>query len=538
MATKEGKMIKSILSPDILDILKPSLPKLIVGTLGSALSGLFMLAALWCLIQLLGDLSSEWAILACALWLAGGALSSWSSFLCHSAEASFTTRLRRTVAAHLVRIPSSTLARYGDDKLKRLISHDISALHHMVAHLPAELTTFVVVPIASITLLVWAAGPAMLLALIPGALTALYYLVVMPKLSARHGKQRAKAMSGILSAVDDYARGIRVNRIFGAQVGALASYRSAARQFTSGMVDWVSSVATPAAIAIALLQAVSTYAIAYSMSYQRDAVALGAALLFSLAVVTPAMKLGHGLDYVALGKAAANRLAEFLREQFIPSGHESLASPPRSLELNKVSILAHDRELLDDLNYRFLPATLTAITGQSGIGKTTLLKTLAGFACPDRGMVMLDHKNIYELDENTRSRWIRLIPQGTDLLATSVRDNLSLSSSDATDEQLVQALRKSQIDIPLDTETKNLSGGERQRVGLAHVFLTPATVILLDEPTSALDVKTASDLMEEIQTLAVSQNKIVIIVTHDHSLINRVSSHMNLNLANHGSMPK
>ena len=67
----------------------------------------------------------------------------------------------------------------------------------------------------------------------------------------------------VISAVDDYARGIRVNRIYGQQSGALAAYHDATKRFTDSLVMWVSKVATLAGMAVALLQAVATFAIAY-----------------------------------------------------------------------------------------------------------------------------------------------------------------------------------------------------------------------------------------------------------------------------------
>ncbi|MGQ8613849.1 hypothetical protein ACUTFV_27940, partial [Klebsiella pneumoniae] len=81
------------------------------------------------------------------------------------------------------------------------------------------------------------------------------------------------------------------------------AYTQSAQNFTQNMVSWVSKVATLAAVATALLQAVATFAIAYFVAYQYDSMTLAATLFFSLAIVTPSLRLGHGLDYVAAGRA-------------------------------------------------------------------------------------------------------------------------------------------------------------------------------------------------------------------------------------------
>ncbi len=173
------------------------------------------------------------------------------SWLSHHAESLFEARLRRQLAAHLVRLPASTLSRYSGDALRRLVSDDISALHHMTAHLPAEFATLIVVPAVTIAALVASAGPVALLALAPGIVAALFYLVVIPRMAARHSAESADVMGDIVTAVDDYARGIRVYRIYGAQTGAAADYAESTARFTRGMQERVRLVATPAAVAVA-----------------------------------------------------------------------------------------------------------------------------------------------------------------------------------------------------------------------------------------------------------------------------------------------
>ncbi|ENQ3161574.1 ATP-binding cassette domain-containing protein [Pseudomonas aeruginosa] len=498
--------------------LRPAWPRLAAGTLAAALSGLAMLGALMCIVFLVRELAVGWVAAAAVLWLAGAALASASSWLSHAAEAGFAARLRRQLAAHLVRLPASTLARQGGDGMRRLVSDDVAALHHMVAHLPAEIATFSIVPLASITLLVAMAGPAALLALLPGMLAALYYLVWMPRVSSRHDADRMRVMGEITTAVDDYTRGIRINRIHGTQSGALAAYDVASERFTQGMVGWVGKVATPAAVAVALLQAVATFAIAHAVTWEQEATAQAAALFFSLAIVTPALRLGHGLDYLAAGRAAAGRMADLLREPVLPAGKACVPDGPPVLELHDAVLAINGRRVLDGLRHRFEPGALTAVTGPSGSGKTTLLRALAGLEPLQEGAVTLADAAMATLDAQARRDACLLIPQGGDVLPAPVRDNLELSAPDASDVQMAEALALAQIDVALDADAARLSGGERQRVGLARVFLAPAPVVLLDEPTSALDADTATKLVVALRDLARTRGLTLVMVTHDPAL--------------------
>ena len=142
-----SKISQYYVTPSLMPALQPSLKKLALGTLCEVLAALGNVGALLCLIQLIDDLTGQWVYGAIGLWAASALVSSVGSWLVHDAESQFSTRLRRQVAQHLTRLPSKTISQYGDNQLRRLISEDINTLHHMVAHLPSELVTFIVVPV-------------------------------------------------------------------------------------------------------------------------------------------------------------------------------------------------------------------------------------------------------------------------------------------------------------------------------------------------------------------------------------------------------
>ncbi|MEL5955259.1 ABC transporter ATP-binding protein [Streptomyces sp. CLV115] len=499
--------------------LLPSLPLLGVASFTAATAGLCGLGALWSTTRLLTDPTPTYAMWACAAWITSGLLSAMSSWTAHRGEARFAERLRREVAEHLARMPMSALARRGGDALRRLVSDDIAALHHAVAHLPAESTTLAIVPVASVIVLLAVAGPAALLALVPGLLAACYYLLVVPRTSARHGAESARVMNDIVTAVDDYARGIHVCRTYGAQGGAAAGYAAATHRFTTGMVRWVGRVATLAAVAGALLQAAATYAIAYAVGHAQDTGTLATMLLFGLAVVTPALRLGHGLDYVRAGRAAADRIAEVLREPAVtPSSRRAdEGENTTGTTLAGLTVKNAERVLVHDVTHAFEPSTITTVTGPSGSGKTTLLRVIAGLEPATAGSIVFPAAPAARSHAHSSSGPVLLVPQGGDVLPGTVRDTLRLSAPNTADRDLAEGLRRAQLGIPPEAETTNLSGGERQRVGLARAFLTDAPVILLDEPTSALDERTAARFMAELRLLA-DGGKTLIIVTHDLQL--------------------
>lgn len=523
---------RHLLDPHIQPVLAPSTGALALSTASAALSGLTGLAAIWCIVQAVEDPSAAWVIRACAAWSCTAFLTAASAWVSHSTEARFEARLRRRIAGHILRIPADRLSTWPEDRLRRLVSDDVAALHHMVAHAPAEVATLLVTPLCAALLLVALAGPAALFALIPGVVAALTYLTVIPRLSATHGAERVRIMGAITAAVNDYARGIRVFRSNGAVDGARADYAEATGRFATSMTAWVRRAAVPAAVAVGLLQAPASYAVAYAVGAGWDTSTLAAVLLLSLALVTPALRLGHGLDYVTAGRTAAGRIGELLAEPTLDSGSKVVRSDDGSPDLvaARVSARRGDRVVVFPTTFRAPSGAVTAVTGPSGAGKSTLLRMIAGLEHPDGGTLEIGGVRVDEVLEHERPHTALLIPQGADVLPSTVRDNLSFTAPDRVpDRALNRALNRARLDIPLDADAGTLSGGERQRLGLARAFLADAPVILLDEPTSALDADTARRVWSELEDLAHGAGKAVIVVTHDPALAGRADHRVTLN---------
>lgn len=503
-----------------------ALPGLIGGTAIAVMAGIAMLAALWFVVKFIGNSRWLWLEYAILCWAAGAVLTAWSAWIAHQAESRFAAVLRRSVAQHLIRLPMNSLAKQNEQTLKQLMTNDVGSLHHMLAHLPAEIAVFTIIPLLSIIVLFYYNGLSAIWVLLPGFIASLYYLLLLPYMTRRDGQARMQVMLDIINKADEYVRGIPVYRIYGQHSSALTAYTQATERFTQDMVRWVAKVATPAAIAVALLQAVATFAIAYWVSYTSDTTTLAATLLFSLAIVTPVIRLGHSVDYIRAGRAAAGRLKEFLQQPLLPRGKIREIKNPPILLIHHATLLQQDRPVWQDLSYTFASGALTAITGPSGVGKTSLLNALAGLVTLSDGSVQLGQTDITALHETTIQQHILLIPQGYDVLNSSVRTNLALTAPQASPKAMQKALDKAQLSADLATTASSLSGGEKQRLNIARAFLSPASVILLDEPTSALDEQHAQAIFQALCELAHSTHKTIVVVTHQQALAEQADAQL------------
>ncbi len=193
-----------------------------------------------------------------------------------------------------------------------------------------------------------------------------------------------------------------------------------------------------------------------------------------------------------------------------------------SIEFKDITF-SYDRELIfENTSLTVNKGDLVVMTGISGIGKSTLTKLLLGVFCLEGGEIYLSMEDgtTLAVDSNMRPLF-SYVPQGNFLLSGTLRENITFTNSNATEEQINEAIKLACADfifeLPERLETvigekgMGLSEGQVQRVAIARAFLTDAPVMLLDEATSALDEQTELRLLENIKTLS---NKTCILISH------------------------
>lgn len=189
------------------------------------------------------------------------------------------------------------------------------------------------------------------------------------------------------------------------------------------------------------------------------------------------------------------------------------------------------KDILDIKELTIPDQKVTCIVGESGCGKTTLLKLLNKMISCPQGEICYLNEDINHIDAVALRRQIVMLPQAPAIFSGSVKDNLliGLTFSEkphVNDEKLMAVLKMVRLNKSLNDDADKLSGGEKQRLALARVILMDPDVFLLDEPSSALDEETEKFIIEQLVQYTRQNHKTLIMVTHSKNVAQTYAENM------------
>ena len=260
-----------------------------------------------------------------------------------------------------------------------------------------------------------------------------------------------------------------------------------------------------------------------------------AVVLISLEFSRTLLLIGEFFFAGALGREVARKVGEFLDEK--PSVRHSdhaapgvLPSEAISIQLKNVSFTfpGADAPAVRNFSMDLNPGETVALVGRSGSGKTTVTNLLLRTLDPDSGRILFGGIPEDRLSLEEIRKRIALVPQDPFLFFGSIADNLRIAKEDATDDELLEALKGAELldfvqSSPHRLETRvgdqgmALSAGQAQRLAVARAILKDAPIVILDEPTSQIDVETEAAMQQALKRL--TAGKTVLLIAHRLSTI-------------------
>ncbi|MBE7213652.1 ABC transporter ATP-binding protein/permease [Shewanella benthica] len=191
------------------------------------------------------------------------------------------------------------------------------------------------------------------------------------------------------------------------------------------------------------------------------------------------------------------------------------------LRFESVSFSYNTRQILKDVNFTILPGQKVAIVGDSGAGKSTIVKLLFRFYDVETGCISLDGVNINNLTQDALRQAIAIVPQDTVLFNDSLLENIRYGRPDASDEEILEVIDMAHLSHFIDTLPEGwntpvgerglkLSGGEKQRVAIARAILKGSPILVFDEATSSLDSQSEQAILNALKEVAKGHTSLVI----------------------------
>lgn len=244
-------------------------------------------------------------------------------------------------------------------------------------------------------------------------------------------------------------------------------------------------------------------------------------ILVAVDFFLPLRAFGSAFHIAMNGVSAGNKILSLLDQPDPQWGSEEITDT--ELALQKVSF-SYDgqREVLKQVTMNFLEIGMTAIVGESGCGKSTVVNLLSGAFRPKEGMVSIGGKTMEQVNRESYYAHLAIVSYNTYLFNETVRENFFLAKKEVSDEEIYTALEKVNLtsfirengglDKVITEDAANISGGQKQRLALAVNLVADKEIYIFDEATSNIDIESETIIMNNIKEL--SKKKSVIVISH------------------------
>ncbi|MCR5703253.1 MAG: ABC transporter ATP-binding protein/permease [Eubacterium sp.] len=465
-------------------------------------------------------------------WFIRLTLHSFSTSLSHYATFNVLGEIRIRLCEKLSKIPLGVVLDDHSGSYKNIIVERVDSMETTLAHIIPEFTANLLLPIvmfAYIMYLDWRLGIANLIGAVIGVLCA---SVMMVKSQGEFEKTVEKTKHLNDTAVE-YINGIEVIKAFGKTGSSYEKFAIAAKEGADCFINWMRKCIWWQAGTFSFMPATFLGVLPVGLILVRNG-SLSTenyitGIILSAGLITPLTVAFSYMDDILKVKTIFGEVVEILERKDMVRP-ESITEKPKNSEikLNDVRFTYKDKEVLHGIHMEIKQGEVNAIVGPSGSGKSTIARLIDSLWDVDSGEITYGGVNIKQLPLDYYMSQISYVAQDNYLFDMSVKENIRLGNSKATDEEVVEAAKKcgchefimgleNGYDTIAGGAGGHLSGGERQRICIARALLKDSPIVILDEATAYTDPESEALVQSSVAKLI--QGKTLIVIAHRLSTI-------------------
>jgi ATP-binding cassette subfamily B protein IrtA len=475
-----------------------------------------------------GWMAVLFAVLAYLIYIAALMCSHLSAFR-------VATNLRLEVSEHLATLPLGFTETFGSGKLRKIIHESTGAAETFLAHQLPDKYNAMATPIGLLVLLLvfdWRLG---LLSLVPVALGFVIMSAMTGRRMADKMRQYGNALESMSNEAVEYVRGIPVVKTFGQSVFSFKKFKATIDEYEKWVIAYTKELRMPMMLYTAAINGVFAFLIVGGLLFTRNGVTSEFLLnLLFYIIITPVISLTlTRIMYMSENELvvadALARVDSVLDAEPVPENDHPRHPKDASVSLKDVHFSYDGKtDVIKGVSLKIQPGQMVAFVGPSGGGKSTLANLICRFFDVQSGSVRVGEADVRDIPKEELMDTISFVFQNSRLLKGSILDNVRLGRPQATEAEVLAALKAAQcmdivekfpegIHTVIGTKGVYLSGGEQQRIAIARAMLKNAPILLLDEATAFADPDNEARVQAAFAQLA--KGKTVIMIAHRLSTV-------------------
>ena len=443
--------------------------------------------------------------------------------------------MRIDITEHIAKLPIGFTDSFGSGKLRKIINDSTAATETYLAHQLPDKYAAMATPVGLLALLLvfdWRLG---LLSLVPVAVGFAVMSAMTGKRMEEKMRQYGNALAAMSNEAVEYVRGIPVVKTFGQSVFSFKKFKATIDEYKKWVLAYTKDMRLPMMLYTAAINGVFAFLILGAFWFTNGTVTseFFVNLLFYI-IITPVIsvtltKIMYMSEEGMVIGDAIERIDSVLNAEPMSVGNNPQNPKDASVELENVHF-SYDgkKEAVSGISLKIKGGQTVAFVGPSGGGKSTLASLISRFFDVNSGSIKIGGVDVRDIPKDELMNTVSFVFQNSKLIKASILDNVKMGKPNATDEEVLNALKSAQcmdiiekfpdgVNTVIGSRGVYLSGGEMQRIAIARAVLKNAPIIILDEATAFAD----PDNEVKVQTAfaKLSEGKTVIMIAHRLSTV-------------------